>query len=501
MRSRAPFHLVRSQPDQAAPTGQCDCACGDDRRGAVAAQRAAAQRMAGASVLFCNPDLRYMPVGQQSDYAVGYVPSGHEIALLSAPLRDALRELRAPQPPDAVRAVLERHLGPDGDAVADELLELQFLTDGAPPAAPASEGPLIAWLHVTNSCNLRCHYCYLTKDQASMPDDLGRLAVDAVIRSAVAGGFGAIKLKYAGGEPTLRMPALLLLHEYAQQEAARHGLELDGVVLSNGVRLTPEVIGQLVRHGLRLMVSLDGLGAAHDAQRPRLGGGGSFDAAARGIERALAAGLVPDISVTVTDRSVDGLPALVEWLLERDLPFSLNFYRETTATHDVADLRLQEERIIAGMLRAFAVIERRLPARSLLSSLVDRANLASRHSHTCAVGHNYLVIDHHGRVAKCQMQIGQAVTTVAAPDPLAQVRADRSGVINLSVDEKEGCRTCDWRYWCTGGCPAETFRATGRYDVKSPNCAIYQALYPEVIRLEGLRLLSVSAAASPVPSA
>ena len=29
----------------------------------------------------------------------------------------------------------------------------------------------------------------------------------------------------------------------------------------------------------------------------------------------------------------------------------------------------------------------------------------------------------------------------------------------------------------------------GRYDVKSPNCNIYKTLYPEALRLEGLRLI------------
>jgi hypothetical protein len=33
------------------------------------------------------------------------------------------------------------------------------------------------------------------------------------------------------------------------------------------------------------------------------------------------------------------------------------------------------------------------------------------------------------------------------------------------------------------------YRKTGRYEAKSPNCEIYKALFPEVIRLEGLRLL------------
>lgn len=34
------------------------------------------------------------------------------------------------------------------------------------------------------------------------------------------------------------------------------------------------------------------------------------------------------------------------------------------------------------------------------------------------------------------------------------------------------------------------YRATGRYDRKSPNCNIYKAIFPEVLRLEGLRLIS-----------
>jgi uncharacterized protein len=62
-------------------------------------------------------------------------------------------------------------------------------------------------------------------------------------------------------------------------------------------------------------------------------------------------------------------------------------------------------------------------------------------------------------------------------------------VQNLLVEEKEGCRDCTWRYWCSGGCAVATFRATGRYDVKSPNCNIYKAIYPQALRLEGLRLL------------
>ena len=63
---------------------------------------------------------------------------------------------------------------------------------------------------------------------------------------------------------------------------------------------------------------------------------------------------------------------------------------------------------------------------------------------------------------------------------------------NLPVAQKEGCRDCSLRYRCAGGCPVETFRATGRWDVQSPNCGLYRALLPAALRLEGLRLMKAN---------
>jgi uncharacterized protein len=35
-----------------------------------------------------------------------------------------------------------------------------------------------------------------------------------------------------------------------------------------------------------------------------------------------------------------------------------------------------------------------------------------------------------------------------------------------------------------------TLAATGRFDVRSPNCDICRRIYPEAVRLEGMRLLA-----------
>jgi uncharacterized protein len=183
------------------------------------------------------------------------------------------------------------------------------------------------------------------------------------------------------------------------------------------------------------------------------------------------------------------LPELTQWILEHKLPFTFNLCRENDFSQDRPIFESAKERIIKGLASAYKTIESNLPNRTLLASLADQTNLASPHLRPCSVGHSYLVFDCLGRVSKCQMQIGKSVTSVDAPDPLFDIKQDKEGIQNVSVEDKPECSRCEWKYWCAGGCPLANFRTTGRYDSKSLNCTIYKALFPEIMRLEGLRLL------------
>lgn len=380
----------------------------------------------------------------------------------------------------------------DGASAAQRLAELSLLVTGPMAAGALERRPpqtLTAWLHTTNACNLACSYCYIEKSAEPMSEETGRQAVDAVFRSALAGGFRAVKLKYAGGEATLNFKLVMLLHSYARGLAQQHNLDLQGVVLSNGVALTRPMLDFLREEGIRLSISLDGVGETHDHQRSFVNGKGSFTHVQRGIDRAIENGVVPFLSITVTANSADHLPAAVAFALDRDLPFNLNFYRDHSAIAGPSALRADNERLIAGMRTAFALIEERLPQRRLIDSLVDRSAFHEPHEYACGAGHNYLVIDQKGGVSACQMEIERPLSDVFASDPLAEIQLHSGAWKNVSVTEKEGCRECDWRFWCAGGCSLLTQRVTGRTDIRSPYCDVYKALYPDVLRLEGLRML------------
>jgi uncharacterized protein len=346
---------------------------------------------------------------------------------------------------------------------------------------------LSAWIHITNECNLRCTYCYMDKTAQSMKREVGIASVDAVIRSAVNGGFGGIRLKFAGGEPTLNYRLILELDDYARGQAENIGLVYDAVVLTNGTILSERQACEFQSRGIRVMISLDGLEETHDRQRAFPNGAGSFRMIVRSLERLKRIGLTPFISVTVTGNNVHDLPDTVAFLLEQDYPFNLNFVRDLTKLD--ADLHLENQKLIHYIVQSFGNIEKRLPSFSLLNVLLDRSNLSYLHNKTCGVGDSYMAINHLGQIAKCHAEINKPLASISDPDPLQILKEDKNQFRNISVDEKKGCQACQWRYWCAGGCPLLTYKTTGNYDVKSPYCDVYQAVYPALLRLEGLRLM------------
>lgn len=353
------------------------------------------------------------------------------------------------------------------------------------------------WLHITDRCNLRCPYCFLPHCSEDISVEIGRAAIDAVFRSVEEHNIIEVKFKYAGGEPLIRAEVVWALHRYALDQAPEH-VEVQGVVLSNGVLLTPEIITQLQKHNLGLMISLDGLGDVQDQQRPMAGGGSSSAKVQTAIDMAIAHKLWPSISITVTGKNAAGLADLIAWLMapernsaddpEECLKFSINFFRENDCASPSPDLQLEDDRVIQGVLAAYKVIEQNLPIYGLLGGLADRANFTAAHMHTCGVGKNYLVFDHQGQVSKCQMAMNQPVTTIYNPDPLLTIREDTAGLQNPPISEKKDCAACRWKHWC-GSCPLAAYRATGSYAAKSAYCNIYKAIFPELLKLEGLRLM------------
>jgi uncharacterized protein len=441
----------------------------------------------GLSVFECELDDRHRLLFQT-------VGDGGAV-VVNEPAYRIFRSFDQPAAVVDVRATLPE-IDADMEEVMARLHRAGLIRRPGVSAVPSFEEPgmLTAWLHVSNACNLACPYCYVHKSSEAMDERTGLAAVDAVLESAQAHGFRVVRLKYAGGEASLNKKLVLRLNTYAKAGAAERGLALEASLLSNGVALPTAFVDALKDEGVGIMISLDGVGRDHDSQRPTVGGKPSFHFVERTISRLLAQGHPPHLSITITSRNAAGTADAVRFALDRGLTFSLNFFRDNDCVSAVRDdLQYTDRQMIDGLLAAFTVIEENMPPWSVLGSVLDRGQLLEPRQQPCGVGRDYVVIDQAGKVAKCHMEIERTLGDVFHDDPLQLVRDDTRTTLNLLVDEKEGCRECSWRYWCSGGCPVATFRATGRYDIKSPNCAIYKAIYPAALRLEGLRILKYAA--------
>lgn len=409
------------------------------------------------------------------------LPAGHAL-LLSA---------RSPVGPVVVSPAAQEALAafarprPLAGDIPRRLAELGLLIpagEARPAPCPAPEGDtLTVWLHITSACHLRCAYCYAPHQGRAMDPATGLSALEMAFRTAARHGFRALKLKYAGGEPTLNLPLVRLLHGQAGRLAQRYGLQLRETLLTNGIALD-RVLDFAATAGLRLAVSLDPSRRVHDSRRTFPDGSGTFERICRNLERALERGVRPFLSITLCGEEGEEDAEAVALALELDLPFHLNFVRP-------ADGRIspeQIERLIAAVRAAFARIEASPPRRSLLG-ILDRADFSRPHRYPCAAGRAYLVVDGQGRLSPCQMELAHPAGDLSLEDPLPVLGA---AFPNPAVEERAGCVSCPWREACAGGCPWLARMSAGRATAPSPYCPAYRALYPELLRLEGLRLLA-----------
>ncbi|PWH11740.1 MAG: hypothetical protein DDG60_16630 [Anaerolineae bacterium] len=473
--SLSPRVLIPPPTDQANAsdcTNDCDCACALDTLPVAPETSTLWQR---------SPAIQPIPLPQTSWQAV-YNPRGPlPLAVLNPPAWNLLNDYVTPHPLQAET--------PAQQTALEQLAQAGFLQPlhAAPLVQPPSL--LTAWLHLTDACNLRCDYCYLPHHPRTMPRETAFQAIQTMFMLAERHRYPAVKLKYAGGEPLLRFPLLQEIHQRAEETARQTGIRLEAVLLTNGTLLSAEHIHFLHEHHIRLMISLDGIGQWHDAQRHYAGGKASFAQVEDAIERARNAGVAPHISITLSEKNLPGLPQTVLWLLERNLTFSLNFYRENDCASSIRALDPTSFQTRAILEETFSVLEANPPRHSLLGALTDRASFTASHLHPCGAGRDYLVIRPDGQIAKCQMEMHLPVTSLHAVDPLLELRQAPQGLHNPSVAEKPDCRTCQWRAYCAGGCPLLAHRLTGRFESRSPYCEIYQFIFPRLLRLEALRLL------------
>lgn len=325
---------------------------------------------------------------------------------------------------------------------------------------------LIVWLHLTNQCNLACPYCYVNKSHQQMSECTAKQTLKSVFKEIHSKKYKNLRLKYAGGEPTLVPDTLIRTHLFAEKLAATQGIHIQGIILTNGVNIPKKLIDFSKKYNIRWAVSLDSL---HDPYTPQV---------LIFLDKIQQYALSIQVTITLTRENINELPEIVEFLMDRKLRFNINFYRQNGEYIKENNLRPENYELVDTLHKTYKVIEKNLPEYSLFSSILDRVDLRTPHKYPCVAGYHYMTINHHGNIVPCQMLVSQ--------------RQTEQQFYNPPVSEKNECSECSWRYYCAGGCSIDAFYTAGSYTARSPYCQVYRMFAPKVLRLEALRLLKYS---------
>lgn len=337
-----------------------------------------------------------------------------------------------------------------------------------PPVEPHfSPVPRGFGIEITGRCQLRCRHCY-NRSGPDSPHELPLQVIERLLEESLQ--WGVRHARISGGEPTLhrRFPEVL-------EACRRRGI---GVSMNTNGIYTAQTMAHLRTAPLgRLLVSLDGLEASHEAIR----GPGTFARAVDSCRQLREAGQKVTVSfhAGAGNRSdMEGLCALAAGI---GADFKVSQIRPIGRAADELPHALLEPRDYLEVATQVVRLRRRFPQIRILTDFdilgpaPDGACGRDPSRASCMAGRTNVDVHFDGSIYPCsffatperQFSAGsvyeQSVTQAWTSSPVFEpFRVHR---------KSEACQGCaHYQVQCKRGCPAVAHFATGCLDALDPTC-------------------------------
>ena len=352
-------------------------------------------------------------------------------------------------------------------------------------------------LHIAHTCNLACAYCFAGQGRYHGPDalmsyEVGRQALDFLIEHS--GTRTNLEVDFFGGEPTLGMDVVRRLVAYARNREAETHKRFRFTLTTNGLLIDDDLIDFVNREMSNVVLSLDGRKEVHDRYRVDHAGHGSWERVVPLFQRLVAArgGKNYYMRGTFTHANPDFLEDIRCML---DLGFDQLSMEPVVCDPDSPSALTQEDLPI--VLRQYEELAAMMLARyregrpftfyHYMLDLTDGPCVYKRIS-GCGSGTEYMAVTPAGDLYPCHQFVGEpqfrlgdvwhGVTRPEAQEPFA----------NCNVYAHPECRGCWAQLYCSGGCAANAYHATGRVTgVYEYGCTLFRkrmecAIYLQIAR-------------------
>ena len=329
-------------------------------------------------------------------------------------------------------------------------------------------------LHLTNDCNLGCHYCYVHKQaKKEMSSDTAR----AAIRHAAKAG-GQVGISFFGGEPLLKERLIRDAVAYARRLEVRQGCTFYFKITTNGTLLDDAFLKFCSDQRIMIALSIDGTQQAHDMHRTFKDGSGSFARVERVAKRLLEYQPYAYAMMVVNPDTVGYYADGVQHLFDLGFQYyicSLNFEREAgwTDVH-MGELARQFDRI-SDLYIQWTLNEEKFyfsPFEVKMRSYIDGKAYCEQR---CQLGQRQLSVDTDGTLYPCVQFVGE--DQYAIGDVFGGIDEQKRQALFLKAEQTVGvCADCAIKDRCNHHCGCLNKQATGDISGISPVLCAHERL-------------------------
>ncbi|MDJ0780263.1 MAG: radical SAM protein [Gammaproteobacteria bacterium] len=252
----------------------------------------------------------------------------------------------------------------------------------------ATGKPLMAVYEINLTCNSQCGYCDLPLNQGRR--ELSREQIQAMFEHLYAEGLRYVFLQ--GGEPTLRKDLPDVMSDLKE-------LGFDITLITNGTRITAELIESLEQVRASISISLDTL---HKERYRRIRGADQLGLVLRGIERLRDYSQPKYITCIVSEINRDDVLDVVRFSREQGFIPVVGAYHWDIERYGKVDNELQYQKQMAASVFQKVLNSELVPSGYFNNYLKDNIDwLNDRPLHACDAGRYSIAIDASGNVAPC----------------------------------------------------------------------------------------------------
>ena len=325
-------------------------------------------------------------------------------------------------------------------------------------------------LHVAHTCNLNCAYCFASQgkyngERAVMSFEVGKQALDFLMEHS--GKRHNLEVDFFGGEPLMNFQVVKDLVAYARSIEKEAGKNFRFTLTTNGMLIDDEVIDFANREMSNVVLSLDGRKEVHDRYRVDYAGNGSWERIVPKFQKLVRerGGKNYYMRGTFTHHNPDFLQDIRQML---DLGFTeLSMEPVVCAPDDPIALTEEDRRIVLDQYEKLAelMLEREREGRpfTFYHYMIDLSGgpCIYKRISGCGSGTEYMAVTPWGDLYPCHQFVGDEHFRLGdiwhgLDNPEVQKE-----FASCNVYAKPECRDCWAKLYCSGGCAANAFHATG----------------------------------------